>query len=155
MAILTLSNFRANTVMPVQDVDIVEASEPGYIEARGRHHEARINARLWKRYAVPFDSTSPPATVLGWLVDLVTLDAYRKRGFNPSSAQDQTIIDDATRATAEVTEAANSETGLFELPLRENAPGVEGVSRGGPFGYAEASPYTWMDRQREAVRRER
>lgn len=155
MAILTLSRFRAKTVMPTADVDLLEATEPGYIESRGAYHEGRLNARLAKRYAVPFDSSSPPEVVLGWLVDMVTLDAYKKRGFNPSSAQDQTIVDDAARATAEVLEAANSETGMFELPLRQSAPGADGVSKGGPFGYAEASPYTWARLQREAVRGER
>jgi guanyl-specific ribonuclease Sa len=85
-----------------------------------------------------------------WLATLVTPLVYRKRGIDPTD--EQIVAADAAAQTArdEIKEAADSETGLFELPLRADTS-ASGVDRGGPFGYAEASPYTWLDVQREAV----
>jgi hypothetical protein len=151
MAILELGGFRTRSIMPSEDVDWLEEHYPGFIVARIAYHEGKMNARLAKRYAVPFSSSSPPDAAVGWIVDLVTLDAYLKRGFNPSAEQDGLIPNAAETAKAEILEAANSETGLFELPLRQDAPSSSGVSKGEPFGYSEQSPYTWTDRQREAI----
>jgi hypothetical protein len=151
-AYLTPLQWRTRTIMPSGDCDALDIGEPGFIEARIAFHQGKsINGRLAKRYAVPFEA--PNEAVLGWLTDLVTLDAYEKRGFNPSSEQDARIAAKADLALAELKEAADSVEGLFDLPLRESTTGASGVSQGGPFGYAEASPYDWMDRQREEVRR--
>lgn len=152
MALLDFNGFRARTLMPRADVDALEADEPGFIAGRIAEHEGWMNARLAKRYAVPFSSESPPDIAVGWLCKLVTPEAYGKRGWNPSSEQDRlTILQPAIDAKAEILEAATSETGLFELPLRQDLPSSSGVSKGEPFGYSEQSPYTWIDRQREAI----
>ncbi len=50
-------------------------------------------------------------------------------------------------------EAADSAEGLFELPLRADLE-TSGVSKGGPLGYTEASPYRWTDRQADDGRNE-
>lgn len=150
-AYLTPLQWRTRTIMPSADCDALDIGEPGFIEARIAIHQGKINGRLFKRYMVPFEA--PNETVLGWLTDLVTFDAYMKRGFNPSSEQDGEIAKAAETARVEVKEAADSVEGLFDLPLRESTTGASGVSQGGPFGYSEASPYDWMDRQREEVRR--
>jgi hypothetical protein len=93
-----------------------------------------------------------PEIVLSWLVRISTLDAYLRRGFDPSSRQDAEIVKAAEAARAEVKEAADAQDGLWDLPLRQDAPGTSGITAGGPLGYAEASPYDWTDRQIEAVR---
>jgi hypothetical protein len=160
---LHLQRFKDLTVMPAADVDTLEALETGWIQRRIDFYGVRlINARLTKRYAVPFGGepggdgvrTDVPLVVEGWLVDLVTRDAYFKRGFNPSSAMDEAaIIDPAKRAELDVLEAANAETGLYELPLRASST-AGGVSKGGPLGYTETSPYVGFDLQRSSGREE-
>lgn len=149
---LDLAGFRDATTMPSGEVDRLEARSAGWIQKRCAWWSSYVNDQLKKRYAVPFDTSSPPATVLRWLVDLVTFDAYRKLGFSPTSAQDvAAIVDPMTRALEQLKEAADSKDGLFELPLRNDAQDVSGVARGGPLGYSEASPYTWTDLQADAA----
>ena len=150
-AYLAVASFRVRTVMPGEDVDALEVAYPGFLDAKLVEWSSWLNGRLGKRYGVPF--TAPvPEIVLSWLTRLVTLDAYLRRGFDPSSKQDAEIVKAAENARAEVKEAADSKDGLWDLPLREDAPGQSGIARGGPLGYSEASPYTWTDRQSEAVR---
>jgi len=152
MGYLTTAAFRDETTMPPGDVDGIEALAAGWVQRRLDRWSSFMDDRLRKRYAVPFDSDSPPATVVRWLTDLVTFDCYRRRGFNPTSEQDRAaILDPMTTALEQIKEAADSETGLFDLPLRADKPETSGIARGGPLSYAEASPYTWMDVQREAV----
>jgi hypothetical protein len=150
-AYLTLAEFKVRTVMPSEDVDLVEARYPGYVAERLTLWSAWLNGRLKKRYAAPFE-TPYPDMILKWLTDIATVDVYKKRGWNPSSEQDADILKDRDTALAEVKEACDSNEGLFELPLRQDLERGSGVSKGGPFGYAEASPYTWTDRQAEAAR---
>lgn len=144
MALLSIAQLRTMSVMPPEDVD---GHDPAFVDGRIAYHESRITARLAKRYATPFSAANPPKCVVGWLVDLVTLDCYVRRGFNPSAQQDGLIESAARRADAEVLEAANSETGLFDLPLRADTVGASGVTLGGPLSYSEQSPYVWMDIQ--------
>lgn len=136
--------------MPSEDVDELEARRPGFIAQRLEIGTSRINGRLRKRYAAPFASPVPEI-VLGWLDAVVTLEAYIARGWNPSDEQSKQISDAAAQAFADLKEAADSEIGLFDLPLREDTT-AEGISRGGPLGYSESDPYTWTDLQREAAR---
>lgn len=152
MTIVSVTRFRDLSLMPSEDVDVLEQAYPGHISGRLEIAESWIHARLAKRYATPFSSTSPPSIFVGWVVAIVTLDAYLRRGFNPTSAQDALIERQADTARAEVVEAANAESGLFELPLRQDASASSGATLGGPFGYSEASPYVWTTQQ---VRRAR
>lgn len=147
---MTLAEFRDRSLMPIEDVNELEAARPGFIDRRIAIHAGRIHGRLAKRYAVPF--TAPvPEVVLGWVEAFVTLDAFMARGFNPRSEQDALIKEAATRADAEIKEAADSKEGLFDLPLREDTTGTSGVSVGGPLGYTEISPWRWTTVQRDAV----
>jgi hypothetical protein len=91
-------------------------------------------------YSAP---TPVPETILGWIVALVTMDLYRKRGVNPQDPTIETVREEAIRALAELKEAADSKDGLFDLPVNENADSA--ITTGGPLGYAEQSPYTWTD----------
>lgn len=154
MTLVAVSRFRELSLMPSEDVDVLEQAYPGYLAGRLEKAEAWIHARLVKRYVTPFSTVSPPLIVVGWIVDIVTLDAYLRRGFNPTSAQDALIEKQAETARAEVLEAADSESGLFELPLRQDAPSTSGATLGGPFGYSESSPYVWTTRQARQARQE-
>jgi hypothetical protein len=146
---LSLAEFAVRSAMPDGDVYALEQAQPGFIAARLEFRTGWIYARLGKRYAWPFVAPAPD-TFLGWLTDLVTYDAHVKRSQNPGSEPHYEQM--ATDAKAEIKEAADSKDGLFDLPLRQDLPGSSGIALGGPLGYSEASPYTWIDRQRDAVR---
>lgn len=147
MSYLDLEGFKGLTLMPSSYVDELELAEPGWITTQLAYWSSWIDARLAKRYAAPFSSPYPVA-VTGWLARLVTLRAMLRRGLDANDAQFETYQGDHDSAKTEVEEAANSETGLFELPLRADTS-ASGITRGGPLGYSEASPYVWMDGQRE------
>lgn len=121
-----------------------------FIEAQLIAETAKMNSRLAKRYAVPFDASSVPAIMTSWLAAIVTPLVYRKRGIDPTDEQIVALDATAKDARDEIKEAADSDVGLFEIPLRvDNA--TSGVVNGGPYGYSEASPYCWTDVQRKAV----
>ncbi len=152
-AYLSLADFKLRTVMPSGDVDAVEADTPGYTLARLTAQSAWIDARLRKRYAAPFVQPYPE-TILDWLTKIVTLEMYKKRGADPA---DQSIVDikeDAVTAKAEIKEAADSEVGLFDLPL-DDTIGATAIAHANPLSYSEAGPYEWPIRQAEAARRGR
>ncbi len=133
--------------MPPDDFDAID---PAFVESRLAIGTSEINGRLRKRYMAPFASPVPEA-VLGWLTAIVTPELYFRRGWDPASEQGAAIIDAAKRAREEIKEAADSKEGLWDLPLREDTTD-EGISKGGPLAYSEASPYEWLDVQREAIR---
>lgn len=136
--------------MPAEDVDFLEDHAPGYLASRLALNTSYIYSRLPKRYATPFTAPAPEI-VLGWLVAMTTVDAYRKRGWNPADQQSQDLVQDRKDALDELKEAADAQNGLFEIPLREDTS-EGGVARGEPFGYSEVTPYEWTDVQAEAAR---
>ena len=153
-AYLDNAGFKTRTIMPGGDVDLLNSSSDstGFIAARLVLRQSEIDSRLRKRYAVPF-ALPAPEIVCGWLAAFVTLDAYLKRGVNPQDPTLDLVKADYERAEKQLAEAADSVTGLFDLPLREDAQ-TSGVTQGGPFGYSEQSPYTWADLQRQAASQE-
>jgi hypothetical protein len=142
---LDLAGFTALTIMPSSDVATLESLEPGFLVARIAYWQGYIEVRLTKRYVVPFAAPVPPV-VQGWLSDIVTVDAYNKRGRNAADPAIEDLKAERTRALAEIKEAADSKEGLFDLPLRADLP-TSAITRGGPLGYAEQSPYTAMTLQ--------
>ncbi len=136
--------------MPAEDIARLQTQYAGFLDAQIAIAQSWVETRLRKRYAIPFVAGAEPEAFLGWIVALVTLAGYQRRGFNPSSAENQLIVDAATMARAEVKEAADSKDGLFELPVRQDNP-AGAVTQGAPLSYAEASPYTWTDRQADIV----
>jgi hypothetical protein len=148
---LTPEQFRQRAAIPREYVDAIEQVEPGWLDLQLSMKTAWIIARLDKRYG-PFVEPYPDA-LMDWLVAIVTPRVWLRRGHDPTDEQALEYKADAERATAEVMEAANSETGLFDLPLRANTT-ASGISKGGPFGYSEQSPYVSFDQQREVGRNE-
>lgn len=149
---LSLITFKAISVMPASFIDEIEARTPGWIDQRCLHGSAWLDSRLSKRYDAPFANPYPYA-VCDWLAKIVTFEAWLKRGV---AATDEEIAEYkamCTTAFAEVREAADSETGLFELPLRATVD-ANGVRRGFVFVSSQQSPYVWADYQRDIGRQE-
>lgn len=96
---------------------------------------SKIRARLVKRYAVDFTDPGPtPDVLLGWLRDLVDRDVQEYVGGQPEGREDEWIVKRYDQAEAEIKEAADSETGLFELPLRNADPlGTSAINKGAPI----------------------
>lgn len=147
---LTLAEFKGESTMSNAAIDELESIAPGYIDRKIASVSASVDARLAKRYAVPFASPFPLA-VVRWVSDIVTREAYLKRGVDSNDVAWATAIEPAaTRAETELAEAAKSDTGLFDLPLRADTSAT-GISKGGPMMISSASPYAWRDDQKRRV----
>lgn len=144
---LDYDEFCARTIMPTEDVATVPRP---FVELCLQDVASEIYAVLAKRYVTPFPEPIP-GIVKRWQAQMVTPLVYERRGWNPGDEQSKFIVDAADRCRAQIHEAADAEKGLFGLPLKDGEPTVA-ISRGGPDGYSEASPYEWLDVQREVLR---
>lgn len=136
-------------------------TDPAYVAARAAWQTFRdtalvaasseVNARCNKRYAVPFGNPAP-VMVQRWVSDLVTAELYLKRGSWTSDQQMAEILKRRDVARAQMFEAANSETGLYDLPLSQADEGTSGISKGAPIMSSQASHYAWMDQQIKTIR---
>lgn len=149
---LTLARFRQLTLMPGSFVDEIETVDPGWVDTQLTVESARINSRLAKRYAVPFGEPVPLA-IEAWLTKIVTWNAYLKRGEDPTDKQSAEYRAQAEGAWMEIKEAADSDLGLFDLPLRSDND-LSAIARGSPRAYSEQSPYVWQDQQAQTAKRE-
>jgi hypothetical protein len=142
---LYLASFRLITLVPADFIDEIEQRTPGWIDQRLIIHSAHLDSRLTKRYDAPFKPPYPVA-VTEWVAKLAALDCWLRRGVAATDEQFLEFKEQATTALADIKEAADSETGLFDLPLRANTD-ASGVTRGFPRGYSEQSPYVWTNIQ--------
>lgn len=148
----TVDTVRDFGVMLPEDVDALDRRYPGLVLRRLEMASAHIDARLPKRYATPFE-TPYPHKVIEWGA---VITSYRMlldiQGVNPESSQHVSAKERYDETIAEIREAADAKDGLFELPLRQEDPrGASAINAGGPLGYSEASPYSWMDVQRDRI----
>jgi hypothetical protein len=142
----SVAEFQTRTMIPVSYVTEVEAIQPGFTAAQLLSAEKLdIDGRLAKRYAVPFVAPIPEA-VLAWQTRIVTWRIMMRRGYDPTDQQSIDLKEDHDAAKAEIKEAADSDVGLFDLPLRADTD-ASGISKGAPQGYSEQSPYVWTSEQ--------
>lgn len=129
---LTFAEYKARS--RVRD-SIIDRAGSAKVEAFLAERSSKIRARLVKRYAVDFqDPGAPPDVLLGWLGALVDRDVQEYVGGVPEGREDEWIVKRADQAEAEIKEAADSETGLFELPLRNTDPlGSSAINKGAPI----------------------
>lgn len=146
---LTFATWKARSRWSSDDCEDIYAREQDKVDNALADTTEWINARLRKRY----DEAKLPTnrTVLAWCRDIVDFEVFLIRGGNPSSMQDALYKEKHDVAKAESKEAADSETGLFDLPLKQDVTDT-GIVRGGPLGSSEDSPYAWTDQQIRGVR---
>ena len=130
----------------------METIQAGWVDRKLRAISRAVDARLRKRYTVPFEAPYPDA-VCDWVARIADPVVLKKRGVDATDEQFQSIAEDATLAREEVAEAANADEGLFDLPVSDSAD-ASAISKGGPYGYSEASPYVAGDLQEETGREE-
>lgn len=143
---LTVAEFSKRTIMPQAQIARIETRDPGWLDMQLESSSRWIDARLAKRYRVPFRG-HVPEQVRSWVARMVTLRAYLSHGINASDQQLALVTSDAEKAEAEVREAANGEIGLIDLPASDEI-GTSAVTEGSPRFYSETSPYVSLDVQR-------
>lgn len=112
-----------------------------FVEVQCEIFESKLHDQLRNRYAVPF--TAPNATAKGWIAVQVAFEVLRKRGVDPTDVMYGEYRDAAALARAEISAAADSDTGLFELPLLVSVtPAARGFR-----GMSDADPGAWKRRQ--------
>lgn len=122
----------------------LEASRPGHLMALSAAISSGVDARLRKRYKVPFGNPAPtncPLKIKMWVADLLTPRAYLSLGVRPSDEQQEAIIAAAKLADSEIKEAADAKEGLFELPLLEGLT-ASAIDESIPLAYSEQSVFT-------------
>lgn len=144
-AYIDVDRFSLLSTMPKAWIVEVEVQAPGWILAQLEAWSRTIDARLRKRYKVPFADPAPDVVQL-WLARIVTKYTYLRRGVRASDEEVQTIFEDADNALKEIQEAADSKDGLYDLPLLD-AQDPSGISKGGPLASSQQSPYVWTDEQ--------
>jgi len=148
---LTPATFALRTVAPQSAIDEVTSLYPTWLQVQIDSLASIINARLAKRYAVPFPDPAPEQ-ILSWLTRLVTVQLYFKRGFDPTDVQSAALIADRDTVYAEIKEAADAQAGLFELPLRSDQP--QGSAVRSPILFqSDPTPFERIDRQAARYRR--
>ena len=145
-AYLTFAEFRVLSLMPGAFIDAVETREPGFVDGQLLVYSDWIDARLRKRYSVPFGAPVPNI-VRSWLARIVTPRVWHQRGHDPTDLSYPLVAADDAEAREEIKEAANSDEGLFDLPLRSDSS-LSGINSAGfPRLYSETSPYVFTDEQ--------
>lgn len=152
MAYATPADVRLKGVLLPSDVDRVEGRFPGITQARLDTAHARLNAKLMKRYRLPFQ-TPVPQCLVWYEAVIVSYELLADvRGLNPESGQGPRVEQAYQEAQEWLKAAVDPEHGDVELRAAEAGLGPSAVNAGGPFGYSEASPYAWIDAQAEALR---
>lgn len=144
-AYLTVDEYKLRSLLPSEWMTELDALVSGFtaaqLEASSR---LDLDARLRKRYAVPFETPVPEAVKI-WLARIVDVAVLHRRGVNPNDPQVEFYVGLRERTLAEIKEAADSNEGLFDLPLRNDTTN-SGII-GGTRVYSEASPYVWASSQ--------
>ncbi len=151
-AYLTLAEFIQISVVPAQFIQEIEARTPGWVDQRLLMVSAFIDTRLAKRYAAPFESPYPLA-VRDWVSKIVSVDVWLRRGVEPTDEEFAEFKLQSAQSYLDIKEAANSEIGLFDLPLRSDT-NDSGIVRGAPMVTSQQSPYAWADEQERVGRQE-
>jgi hypothetical protein len=154
-AYLTVDEFKMRARLPPEYVDNVETCSRGFVQLTLELESSYIDGLLAKRYAVPFDPNLPaPLCVQRWLVDLVSLQVWLRRGLDATQMDADIYVAAAEQARKDLAEAAKD--GFWELPLRVDTSmnEVNGIKRPKVHSYSETSPFLGQRIQRTRGREE-
>jgi hypothetical protein len=112
-----------------------------------------IYDQLRRQYDVAAMVTTEPETVKKWIGEIIVPKIYRKRGVDPTDLQYQEFVAQAKAARADVSDAANAEKGLFDLPAATT--GVAAKKNMQTLTKSEADPGSFKSRQAERAYCER
>lgn len=146
-AYIDLAFFKVHTTMGHADLDAFEAAWPGRLVALFASWSRYVDGKIRKVYVVPLEDPQPIEVKIA-VVRYVTAEAFKIYGYRPGSSEKEVCEADVVTAAAELKELVSAD-GRLELPLKDTTPETEGVAKGGPLGYSETSPYTWIGIQRE------
>jgi hypothetical protein len=146
LAYLTTTSYLNFTGLPSEYHAEVEARYPGWITEQIGIWGEVIDSRLRKRYPVPF-AVPIPVSVQMWLARLLDARLLLKRGVDATDAQYADFAKSAADVMSELKEAADSNTGLYDLPL--TALGDSAIKREQPMSFSNAGPYAGFRSQRE------
>lgn len=141
---LTFAEYKARSRLRDSTIDRAGSAK---VEVWLREYSSDINSRLTKRYAVDFADPGPkPEILLGWLTAFVDRDVQEFCGGPPEGREDEWIVKRADRAEEKLKEAADSEQGLRELPLRDTDPlGSSAINKGAPMVVSYHTVYDAFD----------
>jgi hypothetical protein len=142
---LERNEYMEYSTLPMTTIDDVEAIQEGWIDRKLAAVSYAVDARLRKRYTVPFAAPYPEA-VKDWVARIMDPLTLKKRGVDATDEQFLSIDADAKAAREEIKEASDAEVGLFDLPALDTAD-ASAITKGCPLGYSEASPYVGGDVQ--------
>jgi len=125
-----------------------------FINTQIRMIRAKIYDRLRVRYDVDAMKLAEPDTVKRWIGELIAPKVYRKRGIDPTDAVYTEFLRVAEAAEAEITAAADSVTGLYQLPLSSSNES-SAATKPKIASSSDADPGAWKRRQALRARRER
>lgn len=151
---LTLEQYKtlSQIARPTIDKFCETPANKTFIESWLEQNSASIEAQLRKRYKTPFVSPFPKQ--LGtWLVWLTDVPVWMRRGVSSTDEQYAEYVRLRDLAFTQIREAADSEKGLYDLPLLETGD-ASAITKQGPRSYSETSPYVWQDVQRSIARDE-
>lgn len=153
MAYVDLGYVQNVGTVPTQILAAFDEANPGSFAAIAESVSRMFDARLHKRYNTPFAEPYPEA-IRFHVAQVVSYQVWIKVGYNPGSAQDEGIKTARDDALAWLKDAADSQDGTVELPVRETpATGdASAISRSRPLSYNEASPYVWTRIQASRAR---
>lgn len=150
MAYLNLVQFKRLSPLPPERIDSVEDKHSGFIEEVLEAYSQEIDARLAKRYPVPF--ANPPAIVKRWLAAMATVDVLERIGVSAQDPDVERYYVERARSLDSLKEASDGEKGTYELTIAgasPTSPATSAIDRGAPLSYSEQSPYVAFDRQHD------
>lgn len=147
LSYVDLSRFRALSVLDSARVDDLEARRPGFVLAQCELRSRDVEDKLRLRYRIPFPERH--STIERWIVWLVNVEVAFAIGFDNIDTGVELLREAATKAETEIAAAANPAIPAINLPLVDRTD-ASAISKGGPRGYSESSPYTWISRQGRA-----
>lgn len=149
MAYLTTSEFKDICAIAPSDIDQLETKYPGFTQKTLDLVSSKVDARLRKRYAAPFAAPYPEC-IQDWVARISCIPILLRIGIVPTDEQFVALKDDAELAKKELSEAADGNAGLWDLPLRQDTT-TTGLSQDTPLMLTSAGPYAWIDDQRVEV----